>query len=142
MKGLSPLAILGLAALAAACTPTAVDPTPKPLGPSPVDALGPALNAAQIQQALVGNTGLGSRTGTMASWGMYVSPDGRLAGRGASSTDSGQWRITPDNLFCMRWRVDWDGQEICQTVHRVNDTTVKLASRDTVEVLSLVRGER
>jgi hypothetical protein len=138
MKWFIPLIALG----SVACAPAAIDPTPRPLGPQPTDALGPALSAPQIQQALAGNTALGSRTGTMSTWGMYVAPDGRLAGRASSLGDSGEWRITPDGRFCMRWRVDWDGEELCQTVHRVNDTTVKLASPTTVQVLSVVRGER
>ena len=53
----------------------AVDPTPKPLGPSPVESLGPALNAAQIQQALVGNTGFRRYLKTISDEHFAIDPD-------------------------------------------------------------------
>jgi hypothetical protein len=139
-----------MALAACAQTPTTqqmaeqVNAAPAPLGPQPAnsDANGPQLTAAEIRSVMVGNTGLGTRTGTKAEWGMYVAPDDRLLGKGVSGGDTGQWLITEDGRFCMRWRVDWDGQEICQTVHRASPTAIRLTNLNQVEVLTFWPGNR
>jgi hypothetical protein len=128
-----PIVVVGLAL--AACSP------PAPLGPQPLSVtLGPALNADQIKSEMVGNTGSGTRTGTTAVWKMYVAPDGSLSGKSPLLTDTGTWRISQDGKFCMTWKVDFHGQEVCQSVHRGGTNGIQLASPDSVEDMVFTPG--
>lgn len=133
-KTLSLLAGLALVACTAA-------PAPAPLGPQPTDPVGPRLSAAELQSAIVGNTGAGPRTGTLSTWSMYVAPDGRLAGKGATMTDTGTWRITGDGQFCMQWKVDFDGLPICATAHRTG-SAIQFAAPDVRTVMTFTPGNR
>src|SRR6185312_459484 len=74
---------------------------PAPLGPQPTQRLGEQLNAAQIRQEMVGNTGTGHRTSTNSVYSMYVAPDGTLIEKLPTRTETGRWRITDDGHFCM-----------------------------------------
>src|SRR6476646_5948371 len=85
------------AAALASCAP------PAPLGPQPTSQLGPRLAAPEIARAIVGNTGTGQRTATNAPYSMYVAPDGSLASKVYTRTDSGTWRITADGFFYRIW---------------------------------------
>jgi hypothetical protein len=99
--------------LLAACSP------PAPLGPQPVDTtLGPPLTADQVRQEIVGNTGIGTRTGTKTIWSMYVDPNGTLRVTGAQPEETGSWRIGDDGRFCVKLQRTWNGQELCQSVHK------------------------
>src|SRR5260370_39090912 len=86
------LPIAGLAI--ASCTP------PAPLGPQPTWQLGPRLAVLEIASEMVGNTGTGQRTATNAPYSMYVAPDGTLASKDYTRSDSGSSRISGDELFC------------------------------------------
>jgi hypothetical protein len=128
-----PFVVVGLAL--AACS------KPAPLGPQPLDVtLGPTLNSGQIRSEMVGNTGKGTRTGTTSIWNMYVAPDGTLIGKSPLLSDTGAWRISDDGKFCMTWKVDFHGQETCQSVHRGGSNGLQLASPDTVEELVFTPG--
>ena len=128
-----PIAVIGLALMGCSGKPA-------PLGPQPSDVtLGPTLNSGQIRSEIVGNTGVGTRTGTTSYWKLYVSPDGTLAGKSALLADTGTWRISDDGKFCMTWKIDFYAREICQSVHR-GGTAIQLASPDTVEELTFTPG--
>jgi hypothetical protein len=128
------LAILAGLALAS-CAP------PAPLGPQPTYLLGPRLTAPQIAAEMIGNTGTGPRTATNAQYTMYVAPDGTLASKIYSRSDSGTWRITTDGFFCTTWRVDFDGREVCHDVHKVG-AVVQLHSATALENLTFVPGKQ
>jgi hypothetical protein len=123
--------IAGLAL--AGCAP------PAPLGPQPTYPLGLRLGAPQIAAEMVGNTGTGPRTATNALYSMYVAPDGTLASRIYTRTDTGTWRITGDGFFCTTWQVDFDGAEVCHDVHKAG-IVVQLHSPATLEELTFVPG--
>ena len=127
------LAIAGT--VLAGCTP------PAPLGPQPTSQLGPRLAAPEIAREIVGNTGTGQRTATNAPYSMYVAPDGSLASKVYSRTDSGRWRITSDGFFCTTWQVDFDGREVCHDVHKVGNT-IELHSATALEELIFAPGNR
>ena len=127
------LTVAGLAL--AGCT------RPAPLGPQPTSQLGPQLSAPQIAAEIVGNTGSGTRTATNATYSMYVAPDGTLQSKVFSRTDSGTWRITGDGLFCVRWQVDFDGQEVCQDVHKAG-VAIQLHSPAMLQELTFLPGNR
>jgi hypothetical protein len=127
------LMIAGLAL--ASCTP------PAPLGPQPTWQLGPRLAAPEIASEMVGNTGTGRRTATNAPYSMYVAPDGTLASKVYTRTDSGTWRITGDGFFCTTWQVDFDGREVCHDVHKVGNT-IELHSATALEQLIFAPGNR
>ena len=130
-----PIAVVGLAL--AACTP------PAPLGPQPLNTtLGPALNAEQIRSEMVGNTGSGTRTGTTSIWNMYVASDGTLSGKSPLLSDTGTWRISSDGKFCMTWKADFHGQEVCQSVHRGGTNGIVLTSGDSVEDMVFTPGNK
>jgi hypothetical protein len=128
-----PIVVVGLAL--AACN------APAPLGPQPMSVtLGPALNADQIRSEIVGNTGSGTRTGTTSIWKMYVAADGSLSGKSPLLSDTGTWRISQDGKFCMTWKADFHGQEVCQSVHRGGTNGIQLASPDSVEDMVFTPG--
>jgi hypothetical protein len=115
---------------------------PAPLGPQPLDVkLGPTLDSAQIRSEMVGNTGSGTRTGTTSVWNVFVSPDGTIVGKSTVLADTGMWRISDDGKFCMTWKSDWHGQEICQSVHKAG-AGIQLASPDSVEELIFTPGNK
>lgn len=114
---------------------------PAPLGPQPTQRLGETLNATQIRQEIVGNTGTGTRTGTNSVYSMYVEPDGTLVEKLPTRTERGRWRITDDGHFCMHWPVDMGGREVCQTVHKAG-VTVQLASPESLEELVFQAGDK
>lgn len=114
---------------------------PAPLGPQPTSQLGPRLAAPEIAREIVGNTGTGQRTATNAPYSMYVAPDGSLASKVYTRTDSGTWRITGDGFFCTTWRVDFDGREVCHDVHKVGNT-IELHSPTALEELVFAPGNR
>jgi hypothetical protein len=119
----------------AGCSP------PAPLGPQPTQALGVQLMAPQIRNEIVGNTGTGTRTSTNTTYSMYVAPDGTAIAKLPTRTETGRWRITDDGLFCMQWPIDFNGQEVCQTVHKAG-ITVQLASRESLEELVFQAGNK
>lgn len=131
-KSLGLLAGLALAA----CTGA-----PAPLGPQPTDPLGARLSAPELQTMVVGNTGSGPRTGTLSTWSIYVSPDGRLMGKSPTLTDTGTWQITPDGQFCMTWKVDFDGAPVCATAHRTGNA-VQLAAPNARATMTFTPGNR
>lgn len=114
---------------------------PAPLGPQPTAQLGPQLSADQIRGAVVGNTGTGPRTSTNAIYTMYIAPDGTLASRIAGRADTGTWRITDDGLFCVTWRHDYNGRELCQDAHKTG-TAVALHSPISLQELTFEPGNR
>jgi hypothetical protein len=121
---------------------TACASKPPPLGPQPTSAaLGPALTAPEIRNEIVGNTGIGTRTGTASTWRMYVAPDGTLASSSLQPPDRGTWHITDDGLFCMQWQRSWDGQPVCQSVHKAG-IAVQFASARSVEEMTFVPGSK
>jgi hypothetical protein len=127
-----PIVVVGLAL--AGCA------KPAPLGPQPLDVtLGPTMNPGQIRSEMVGNTGTGTRTGTTSYWTMSVAADGTLAGKSVLLADTGTWRISDDGKFCMTWKIDFGGREICQSVHR-GGTAIQLASPDSVEEMTFKPG--
>jgi hypothetical protein len=85
-------------------------------------ALGPQLGADQVRSEIVGNTGSGTRTGTQTLWQMYVDPNGSLTVAGAQPTATGSWHIADDGQFCAKAPGLWDGQDLCQTVHKTGNT--------------------
>jgi hypothetical protein len=129
------LALAIAAVVLASCAP------PAPLGPQPTSQLGPRLAAPEIASEIVGNTGTGQRTATNAPYSMYVAPDGSLASKVYTRTDSGTWRITADGFFCTIWRVDFDGREVCHDVHKVGNT-IELHSPTALEELIFAPGNR
>ncbi len=131
-----PFVVVGLALAGCAVKPA-------PLGPQPLSVtLGPTLNAGNIRSEMVGNTGAGTRTGTTSIWSVYVAPDGTLAGKSPLLSDTGTWRISDDGKFCMTWKVDFHGQEVCQSVHRGGSNGIQLASMDSVEDLVFTPGNK
>ncbi len=114
---------------------------PAPLGPQPTQRLGDRLTAAQIEDEIVGNTGTGTRTSTSATYSMYVAPDGTLIEKLPTRTETGHWRITNDGHFCMQWPTDFNGHEICQTVHQAG-ITIQLASPESLEELVFQAGNK
>jgi len=129
------LALAIAAVVLASCAP------PAPLGPQPTSQLGPRLAAPEIASEIVGNTGTGQRTATNAPYSMYVAPDGSLASKVYTRTDSGTWRIAADGFFCTIWRVDFDGREVCHDVHKVGNT-IELHSPTALEELIFAPGNR
>jgi hypothetical protein len=130
-----PIVVTGLVLMGCAVQPA-------PLGPQPLDAqLGPTLNSAQIRSEMVGNTGSGMRTGTTSVWTIYVAPDGTIAGKSVVLADSGTWRVSDDGKFCMTWKVDWHGQEICQSVHKTGNT-IQLHSMESLEEMTFAPGNK
>jgi hypothetical protein len=132
--------LLPVACATLALTACAIE-KPAPLGPQPVGAkLGPALTSSQIRDELVGNTGTGSRTGTTSRWSMYVGTDGTLVSKSLQPSDSGTWRISDDGKFCMTWKVEFQGEETCQSVHK-GGAAVQLASPKSLEELTFLPGK-
>jgi hypothetical protein len=114
---------------------------PAPLGPQPTESSGLPLSPTEVRDEVVGNTGTGKRTSTHAHWNVYVAPDGTLASNSPQAADHGQWRITDDGMFCMRWQIDWDGREVCQIV-RKKGAAIELSSPTSLEILTFMPGNR
>ena len=124
-----------LAMALAACS------APAPLGPQPMAQLGPALSADEARSLMVGYTGTGTRTSTGSGWNMYVAPDGTLAATAPHRAEAGRWRFADDGRFCMTWTADWDGKELCQSVHR-SGGSIQLSSPASLEILTFMPGKR
>ena len=130
------LTVLAASLLLVACA------KPAPLGPQPLGTtLGPQLDAQQIRGEIVGNTGTGTRTGTNTKWSLYVAPDGTLAMTSAQPNDTGTYKITDDGHFCMTFKVAFDAQEVCQTVHKAG-TALQFVSPRSVAELTFVPGNK
>lgn len=114
---------------------------PAPLGPPIVVPAGPGLSAAQIREALVGNTGTGAMSGSSITYTMYLAPDGTAQAKLPTGIDDGKWRITDTGQICLVWRVFRNGQEFCQAVYKEADF-YKLVNNNSVEILSFVPGKR
>ena len=102
----------GMVLALAACT------APAPLGPPASPALGPALTSAEIRDAVVGQTGTGSITGSTITFAMYLAPDGAALARRPTGIERGQWRLTNDGELCLRWQTYRQGEEYCQNAYR------------------------
>ena len=73
------------------------------------------LSAAEIEEALIGNTLVRSGGGWLSSWkynGLH-SADGRILGRvttaGGEERVAGSWEVTGDDLYCRTWSNHWGG---------------------------------
>jgi hypothetical protein len=120
--------------LLAACKPDPLGPQPSAGSSGP-----PPLNDQQIHDTLVGNTIVGTRTGTrLSDWRMYVAPDGALRD---SDGDTGHWNISNTGQFCAAWQIAWHGQSRCYAVFRDSDT-VELRSPESVVQGKLVEGNK
>ena len=88
---------------------------------------------AQIVAAYAGNT-LYEDAPTY-EWAAFYDPDGKARGKGwnllGSQTADGEWRVTDDGLFCVRWnRRNWaGGTENCYKIELAgNETMLKHVS--------------
>jgi hypothetical protein len=128
------LPILAAAALAS-CAP------PAPLGPQPTENVGVRLTSDQIRSEVVGNTGSGTRTSTRATISLYVAPDGSLIEVLPTRTETGRWRISDDGFFCQQYPIDFDGKEICFSVHKAG-ITIEFHSMEVLERLVFQAGKK
>jgi hypothetical protein len=136
-KTLSGLALL----LLAACGGTTAPPAqPAPLGPPIAVPTGPGLSADQIRQQLVGNTGTGPISGSIAMMTVYLGPDGNALAKLPTGLEQGRWRITTDNMLCTTWTNYRQGQEYCQRVYRDGEV-YQLVNNNSIELFRFVAGK-
>jgi hypothetical protein len=114
---------------------------PAPLGPPIVSSPGPSLTAAAIRDAVVGNTGTGTMSGSTIVYSMYVAADGTAQSRLPTGIDEGSWRLTNDDQWCAKWQRFRGGAEYCQRVYKDGDM-YKFINSDSVELLSFAAGKR
>jgi hypothetical protein len=126
--------------LLAACGETTAGGQPAPLGPPIAMPSGPGLTADQIRQQLVGNTGTGPISGSIAKMSMYLGADGAALAKLPTGLEQGKWRITNDNLLCTSWAKYREGQEYCQRVYRDGEG-YKLINNNSIEVFTFVAGK-
>ena len=113
---------------------------PAPLGPAVVVPSGPGLSASEIRNQLVGNTGTGPMSGSLANFSVYLAPDGSAIAKLPSGVDQGRWRVSQDDQLCMVWERYRNGQEFCQRVYRDGDV-YRLVNNNSVEVLRFQAGK-
>ena len=79
----------------------------------------PQLTAAEINQALVGNSITGEgKSGHM--WEIYYQSS-TMNGRSGDNTDHGTWEATADNQYCRTWKERWGNQQRgCKNVYRTS----------------------
>jgi hypothetical protein len=125
----------------AACSNGPAGPgQPAPLGPPVAMPSGAGLSADQIRQQLVGNTGTGPISGSIAMMSMYLGADGAALAKLPTGLDQGRWRISNDNLLCTTWTNYRQGQEYCQRVYRDGDV-YKLVNSTSIEEFRFVAGK-
>ena len=131
-----------LLALALALGACAAQEHPAPLGPQPLQVVGVPITLVDLQSQIVGNTGVGTRTGTRVQWTVYVGTDGRLATKTPINNDTGTWRMSPgDGRFCMTLRSEANGQENCYSPYR-RGNAIELVDGDTAQILVFSPGNR
>ncbi len=89
------------------------------------------LSAAEIEDALVGNTLVRRGGGWFSSWeynGLH-SADGSILGRvttaGGEERVTGDWDVTGDDLYCRTWSNHWGGgKRGCFRVSRAGDSLI------------------
>jgi hypothetical protein len=126
------VAFLGLAACAA---------QPAPLGPPIVVPSGPGMSASEVREVVVGNTGTGAMSGSLAEYSMFAAPDGSAQVKLPSGIDQGAWRLTDDGELCLKWRRFRAAQEYCQRMYK-DALAYKLVNSNSVELLTFVPGKR
>jgi hypothetical protein len=130
-KLFAPIAALALAACVV---------QPAPLGPPIVSSPGPSLTASAIRDAIVGNTGTGTMSGSSIEYSMYVAPDGTARSKLPTGVDEGNWRLTNDGEWCARWQRFRAGEEYCQRVYKEGNV-YKFINSNSVELLSFAAGK-
>ena len=123
------IAVLGLAACA----------QPAPLGPPIAKSYGPGLSAAAVREAVAGNTGTGTMSGSHITYSMYLATDGAAEAALPTGIDKGSWRLTDDGQWCARWQLFRGGVEYCQRVYREDDV-YRFVNSDSEELLSFTPG--
>jgi len=124
------IAVLGLAACA----------HPAPLGPPIVASSEPGLSAAAVRQAVAGNTGTGTMSGSHITYSMYLAPDGAAEAKLPTGIDRGSWRLTEDGQWCAKWQLFRGGTEYCQRVYQDGDV-YKFVNSNSEELLSFAPGK-
>jgi hypothetical protein len=81
---------------------------------------GDKLSAAQVTQALVGNTAVG-RTAAGDDFAVYDGANGTAKIQMVKYNDVGTYRITEDGMWCVKWKA-FAGQESCAVIYRNGDT--------------------
>jgi hypothetical protein len=113
---------------------------PAPLGPPIVSSAGPGLTTPAIRDAMVGSTGTGTMSGSNIEYSMYVAPDGTAQSRLPTGIDEGNWRLTDDGQWCVRWQRFRGGEEYCQRVYKEGNV-YKFINSNSVELLSFSAGK-
>jgi hypothetical protein len=128
------LGCAGTLLLVAACA------APAPLGPPIVVPAGPGLSTAAVREAIAGNTGTGTMSGSSITYSMYVAPDGTAQAKLPTGIDQGTWRLTDDGQWCAKWHVFRGGQEYCQRVYKEGEF-YNFVNSNSVEILRFVPGK-
>jgi putative hemolysin len=115
---------------------------PAPLGPAiPDEPAGPALSAPDVQALVVGNTGTGTMSGSNATYAMYVMPGGRAELKRPTGIEDGNWQITPDGKFCVKWELFRGGEDYCQRIYK-DGPIYKFRNENSVELLTFQAGRQ
>jgi hypothetical protein len=125
------IAVLGVAACA----------QPAPLGPPVVMSAGPGLSAAAIREAVAGNTGTGTMSGSHIIYSMYLAADGTAQAKLPTGIDKGIWRLTDDGQWCAKWQLFRGGSEYCQRVYLEGDV-YKFVNSNSEELLRFSPGKQ
>jgi hypothetical protein len=130
-KLLGCIAVLGLAACA----------QPAPLGPPIVTSYGPGLSAAAVREAVAGNTGTGTMSGSHITYSMYLGADGTAEATLPTGIDKGSWCLTDDGQWCAKWQLFRGGSEYCQRVYLEGDT-YRFVNSNSEELLRFAPGKK
>jgi hypothetical protein len=113
---------------------------PAPLGPPIVMSAAPGLTSAAIRDAIVGQTGVGTMSGSNIVYSMYVAPDGTALAKLPTGVDPGNWRLTEDGQWCVAWKLFRGGEEYCQRVYH-EGAGYKFVNSNSQELLTFAPGK-
>jgi hypothetical protein len=114
---------------------------PAPLGPPIVKSYGPGLSAAAIREAVSGNTGTGTMSGSHITYSMYLAADGTAQAPLPTGIDNGRWRLTDDGQWCAKWQLLRGGAEYCQRVY-LEGNIYKFVNGNSEELLQFAPGKQ